>query len=133
MKHDHEDLLRRLALSDEDAATVTLAKGAIRPAGLDPKTWALVRLAGLIAVSSASASYQSSVTVAHAAGASDDEVVGVLMSVAPLVGTARVVDAAADLALALGYDVDLAFENPEATGQRLSTSGEGRKPTGHDR
>lgn len=128
MRHDHEDFLRRLALCDEDAATATLALGGTGASGLDPKTRALVQLAGLIAVSSASASYQAGVAVAHAAGANDDEVVAVLMSVAPVVGTARVVAAAADLALSLGYDVDVAFENPEAT-DRVPPLERGERPT----
>jgi 4-carboxymuconolactone decarboxylase len=118
VRHDHEDLLRRLALSDEDAASETLAIGGDGPPDLDPKTRALIQLAGLIAVSSASASYQSGVALAHAAGASDDEVVAVLMAVAPVVGTARVVAAAADMALSLGYDVDVAFEEVEGRRSR---------------
>ncbi len=102
------------------------------PPDLDPKTRALVQLAGLIALSSASASYQSSVAVAHAAGASDDEVVAVLMTVAPVVGRARVVAAAADMALSLGYDVDVAFEAPEATA-RLPVREADRRWTEHHR
>lgn len=102
------------------------------PPDLDPKTRALVQLAGLIALSSASSSYQSSVAVAHAAGASDDEVVAVLMTVAPVVGTARVVAAAADMALSLGYDVDIAFEATEATAAR-SPAREAEGRTEHHR
>ena len=132
MRHDHEDLLRRLALSDEEAAAATLAMGGDGPPGLDPKTRALVQLAGLIAVASSSASYQWSVAVAVAAGASDDEVVAVLMSVAPLVGTARVVAAATDLALSLGYDIDAALEAPGATDQCLPTQRTGERRAGHD-
>jgi alkylhydroperoxidase/carboxymuconolactone decarboxylase family protein YurZ len=115
VRHDHEDLLRRLALSDEDAVASTLAMALDGPAALDPKTRALVRLASLIALSSACASLQWSVARAVAAGASDEEVVAVLVCVAPLVGTARVVAAAADLGLSLGYDVDAAFEAPTST------------------
>ena len=39
-----------------------------------------------------------------------DEIVGTLIAVAPTVGIARVVSAAPELALALGYDVEAAFE-----------------------
>ena len=44
------------------------------------------------------------------AGASYDEIVGVLVAVIPIVGVARVVSAAPNLALALGYDVPDALE-----------------------
>jgi hypothetical protein len=55
-------------------------------------------------------SYQAIVETAHATGATFDEIVGCLIAVAPVVGLARVVSAAPELALALGYDVDAALE-----------------------
>jgi alkylhydroperoxidase/carboxymuconolactone decarboxylase family protein YurZ len=111
VRNDHEDLLRRLALSDDGAVTAILTRGRADLTGLDPKTLALVRLAGFIAVSSAPASFEWSVAAAIAAGADDDEVVAVLASMAPIVGAARVVAAAPDLARSLGYELDAAFEN----------------------
>jgi 4-carboxymuconolactone decarboxylase len=112
--HDHESLLRRLALGDEHAVAsmMSLAVDAV-PCGLDAKHRALARLAGVIAVAATTPEYQWCVDLALAAGASDDEVVGVLVSVAPVVGTARVVAAAPELAVALGYDIDTALEAPE--------------------
>ena len=91
------------------AGTVLGSGGGVLP-GLDDRTAALARLAGLIAMSSSTASYQSCVADAIAAGAADDEIVAVLVGVAPVVGTARVVAAAEDIAVALGYDLDAAFE-----------------------
>ena len=52
-----------------------------------------------------------------------DEIVGTLIAVAPTVGTARVVSAAPELALALGYDVEAAFEGAEADDELSSPSG----------
>ena len=40
------------------------------------------------------------------AGATEEEIVGVLVAVAPAVGLARVVSTAPRLALAIGYDID---------------------------
>jgi hypothetical protein len=57
----------------------------------------LVRISGQIA----------NVEVALATGASLDEIVGVLIAVAPTIGLGRVVSAAPELAL--GYDVDAAL------------------------
>ena len=44
--------------------------------------------------------------VAYRAGATEDEIVGVLLAIAPAVGNARTVAVAPRLALALGYDVE---------------------------
>ncbi len=109
MKAEHEDLLRRLALNDEGVLASMLGTGFAygEPAGLDAKTAALVRLAGLIALESAPATYQWGVTNALAAGASDGEVVAVLEALAPIVGAVRVSSAAPEVALAIGCDFDL--------------------------
>lgn len=102
---EQEDLLRRLALNDEVAvgATIGTALGYDEGSGLDARTHALVRVAALIAAESALASYQWAVDAAIAVGASDDEIVDVLMAVAPIVGLARTCSAAPEIALALGY------------------------------
>jgi len=52
----------------------------------------------------------NSVEAALNAGASHNEIVGVLIAVLPLVGISRVVSAAPNLGLALGYDVGEALE-----------------------
>ncbi len=44
-------------------------------------------------------------------GATVDEIVGTLIAVLPAVGTGRVVAAAPNLGLALGYDVNQALEH----------------------
>ena len=62
----------------------------------------------------AASSYQANVDMALAAGASIDEIVGTLIAVAPDVGVVRAVSAAPELALALGYDVNAAFEMLDA-------------------
>jgi 4-carboxymuconolactone decarboxylase len=104
--------LRRLALRDdryidallrEEQSNVTLA-------GLDSRSHALARVAALIALDAAPASYMSAVQAGLDAGASYDEIVGTLIAVMPIVGIARVVAAAPNLALAVGYDVSEALE-----------------------
>jgi alkylhydroperoxidase/carboxymuconolactone decarboxylase family protein YurZ len=72
---------------------------------LDAKTSALVRLAALLSVGAATTSCRVVVERARAAGATDNEIVGVLVAVAPAVGAARLVGAAPRLALAIDYDV----------------------------
>ena len=108
MSPEQEELLRRLALSDDGVAGAALGATSGTSAGssLDPPTLALTQVAALIATEAALASYQWAVESALAAGASDDDIVDVLVAVAPVVGLARVAAAAPELALALGYDVE---------------------------
>lgn len=107
----YKETLRRLALSDEHFMETELGMGGtVEGSRLDPKTHALVRLGASLAIDAAPSSYQSAVEPALAAGASIEEIVGTLIAVAPTVGLARVVSAAPELALALGYDVDVAIE-----------------------
>ena len=111
---EYKETLRRLALNDERFVKSVLGMGqdTVEVSRLDQKTHALVRLAASLAIDAAPSSYQSNVETALAAGASIDEIVGTLIAVAPTVGLARVVSAAPELALALGYDVDAALEAP---------------------
>jgi alkylhydroperoxidase/carboxymuconolactone decarboxylase family protein YurZ len=109
VKREHEDLLRRLALNDEGVLEALLgtAFADAEPEGLDAKAHALVRLAGLVALEAAPASYQWGVAAALAAGATDEEIVGMLAALAPIVGTARMTSAAPEVALAIGCDLGL--------------------------
>jgi hypothetical protein len=107
MTPEHEVLLRRLTVCDEAALEGMLGTtfAGDDPSGLDPRSLALVRLAGLIAVRSDPASYQWGVARALAAGASDRDVVGVLVALSPIVGRVRVRAAAPEVGLAIGFDL----------------------------
>jgi alkylhydroperoxidase/carboxymuconolactone decarboxylase family protein YurZ len=112
-----DELLRRLALNDERAVGMATAAGhgAWREPSLDVRTESLVRLGALLAIGATTASCRAEVDVARAAGATDEEIVGVLIAVGPAVGAARVVAAAPRLALAIDYDIedaDVAWEGP---------------------
>jgi alkylhydroperoxidase/carboxymuconolactone decarboxylase family protein YurZ len=108
----YRETLRSLAISDEAFVESVLGMGhdTVEVSQLDPKTHALVRLGAAYAIDAAPSSYQSTIELALAAGASVDEIVGSLIAVAPTIGLARVVSAAPELALALGYDLDVAFQ-----------------------
>ena len=110
---DHYKLiLRRLALRD-DHYIDTLLRAECSDAvlaGIDSRSHALLRIAALIAVDATPPSYMSAVEAGLEAGASYDEIVGTLIAVMPIVGVARVVSAAPNLALALGYDASEALE-----------------------
>ena len=101
---DYTERLRRLAINDAHFAEACLGGAELKHGGLDPKTLALVRLAALAAVGGAVASYGAQTDAAVNAGATAEEIVGVLVGVIPVVGLPCAVAAAPRLALALGYD-----------------------------
>jgi 4-carboxymuconolactone decarboxylase len=108
----HEEILRRLALHDEHTiqSLLGIRLSNDKAAGLDPKVHALARLAALIALGASSVSHGWAVDAALAAGATADEILGILITVAPISGLARVVAATPAVATSLGYDLDRAFE-----------------------
>jgi 4-carboxymuconolactone decarboxylase len=108
----HEERLRRLALHDEHTiqSLLGIRLSDDKAAGLDAKARALARLAALIAVDASCVSYGWAVDAALAAGATADEIVGILIAVAPITGLARVVTATPAVARSVGYDIDWAFE-----------------------
>lgn len=111
---DYRAILRKLALRDDALVEAILDHDeASELSGLDGKTWALVRLGALIAVDAAPPSYLEAVDAARAAGATDDEIVGSLVSVVTLIGVPRAVSAAPKLSLAVGYDVEAGLERFE--------------------
>ena len=77
---------------------------------MTPKTYALVRVGALVALGASAVSYYWAVETALAAGANGDDIVGTLVAVAPISGLARVAWATPEVALAIGYDIDTAFE-----------------------
>jgi alkylhydroperoxidase/carboxymuconolactone decarboxylase family protein YurZ len=74
----------------------------IENSGLDPKLHALVRIASLISVGAPAASFAWQVALAREAGATADEIAGVLVAVVPTAGMPRAVGAAPEIAHALG-------------------------------
>jgi 4-carboxymuconolactone decarboxylase len=102
-----ERLLCRLSLHDQRSVRAALADPEL--SGLDPKVQALVGLGALLAVDAATVSLRLAVDLADREGATEEDIVGVLLAIAPAVGNARTVAVAPRLALALGYDV----EDPE--------------------
>ena len=70
-----------------------------------PDALLLVRIAALAAVDARPVSYLAHIGPAADAGVTLEDVQNVLVAVAPIVGTARVVSAAASIAEALGFAI----------------------------
>jgi 4-carboxymuconolactone decarboxylase len=109
---DAESTALRLAICDGRLIDSVLVDGErnLSVSALDAREHALVQLGALIAVGACVSSFTATVEEALAAGATPDEIVGTVVAVMPLIGTARAVKAAPRIALALGYDVDEALE-----------------------
>ncbi len=112
---DYKEHLRRLAVHDDallDALSVDGSGSAA--SAIDKKTAAFARMAATIAVDAAPYSFQHAIALAVAAGATSEEIVAILEAVTPVTGSARVVQCAPKVALALGYDVDAALERRDS-------------------
>lgn len=109
---DYQVMLRKLALRDERYidGLLQIERASPTVSGIDERAHALIRIGALIALNAAAAAYMDSVDAALRAGASHEEIVGTLIAVLPTVGVARVVTAAPNLGLAMGYDVSEALE-----------------------
>lgn len=106
---DYVERLRKLALQDPTLLR-EFVSGNRDARQFEPRVLALVRLAALVAVGGSVVSYGVQTDAALDAGATPDEIVEVLVSVATVVGVPRVVAAAPTLSVALGYDMDEALE-----------------------
>jgi len=111
----YQEILRRLAIVDEgfvgDYAGLVLGAAGIR--GLDPRTAALVRVGVLAAIGAPEVCLEWSSSQALAAGATEDEITGVLLAIAPVIGLGRMVGAAPGVAGAFGYDIEAALDDPD--------------------
>jgi len=81
--------------------------------GLDERTFALVKIAALVAIDAPPASFAWQVANAVDVGVSPEEIVGVLRAVACEVGGPKVVAAAPEIMLALGLTLPEEAEHEE--------------------
>ena len=101
------EVLAALSLGDPDllAAGLEVRTEWKARSGLDARSYALVKLAALIALDAPPASYLWQVSNALEAGATPEDLIGVLIAVAPQVGGPRLVAAAPELMVALGLSL----------------------------
>ncbi len=77
----------------------------IENSNLDNRELMLARIAALAAVDAPAISYLMNVGAAADSGITIEDVQGVLIAVAPIIGTARTVSAAANITEALGFAI----------------------------
>jgi alkylhydroperoxidase/carboxymuconolactone decarboxylase family protein YurZ len=72
---------------------VAMTTDSAERSGLDPRTYFMVRIAALAATGSGPVSWVANLETAAEAGLTREDVQGVLVAVAPVIGTARTVSA----------------------------------------
>jgi alkylhydroperoxidase/carboxymuconolactone decarboxylase family protein YurZ len=96
-----QEVLRMLAIIDESFVQAGLRLDLPGSGLLDPKTAALVQVGALVAIGAPGVCLEWGTTRALTAGATEYEITGVLLAVAPAAGLGRVVGAVTDVADAL--------------------------------
>jgi len=101
------EVLNALAHGDPDvlAAGLEIRADWEAKSGLDARSYALVKVAALIALDAPPASYLWQVANALEVGATPEDLIGVLIAIAPQVGGPKLVAAAPELMVALGLSL----------------------------
>ncbi len=92
----------------------TMTASSLEASSLDPTSLMQVRIAALVAADAPPASYLLNLGAASEAGVDADAVREVLIAIAPVVGTARVMTALGNIVRALGLALDAADLADEA-------------------
>jgi hypothetical protein len=91
----------------------------IEASSLDAEALVLTRIAALVAVDAPPASYMLNLGAASEIGIDVEQIRGVLVAIAPIVGTARIVSATGNITRALGVALDLAELEAEIEGDSV--------------
>ena len=105
-----------MATSDAPVADTLMAMTAtsLELSELSARELMLTRLAALVAVDAQAPSYVMNAGAAMDAGVTLEDVQGLLVAVAPIVGTARVFSATVNIAKGIGFAVELLEDSLEA-------------------
>jgi alkylhydroperoxidase/carboxymuconolactone decarboxylase family protein YurZ len=106
-------------MADEEATPIldvltTMTEAAVQTTDLDPALQILVRFAALVALDAAPASYLFHFGAGIDQALTMEDAQQVLVTLAPLVGSARIVSASSKIARALGFALALADAEAEA-------------------
>jgi len=112
MRPTFQETLRRLAIADRRLVAELLVDdpAATDRSDLDARSLTIARVAALVAHGGSAQTFRSTIGDALEADVTPDEIVGVVLATAPVLGITTIVDVASKVALALDYDVDGALE-----------------------
>jgi hypothetical protein len=108
-----QDSLTSIAQGDAPvlASLISMNLDSLENSGLDSQSYFIARLAALVAMDAAPVSYLLNLGLAADAGMTLEQAQGVLIAIAPAVGSARVASAAGNILGAFGIAVALAEED----------------------
>jgi hypothetical protein len=99
-------------MPDDDSPLVetllVMTAASVEASDLEPRELMLARIAALAAVGAPPASYLLNADTAMDIGITLEDVRGVLIAIAPIAGTARTLEAAANITEALGFAIAIA-------------------------
>jgi len=105
-------------MAEEDTpvldALADITAVSVERSALEPRELMLARIAALVAVEAPPASYVFNAGTAADVGITLEDVQGILIAVAPIVGTPRIVAATGNLGTALGFALEVAELEAEA-------------------
>ncbi len=103
-----QHLLEDIAAGELDVLdrAVGLREASREDSGLDARSFALVKLAALVALDAPPASYAWQVPNALADGVNAEDIAGMMRAIAPQVGGPKLIAAAPEIMLALGLSVE---------------------------
>jgi 4-carboxymuconolactone decarboxylase len=90
---------------------IQMSDGTFERSDLDPTTFMLVRIAALVAMDAPPLSYLTNLTLGDELGVSAEEVQGVLVAIAPVVGGPRIVSSVGNIARALGIEIAISGDD----------------------
>ena len=93
----------------------SMTADSLEASDLDTKTLMMARLAALVAVDAPAASYLLNLDVASEVGIGVEEIQDLMTAIAPIVGTARIVSASGKMIRALGFAIEVAELEEEAS------------------
>jgi 4-carboxymuconolactone decarboxylase len=105
---------RRITIGDPGLLATIMSDSHAGRGMIDERTSALVCVAALIAADAEDPAYLLEIREALGAGVTAEQITGVLLAVARIAGSARVMSAAPRVAMALGYDVERGLEDSDA-------------------
>jgi 4-carboxymuconolactone decarboxylase len=105
--NDTKDALAAIAIGRSELLTqaTDLREMLREDSGLDPRTFAMVKIAALVAMDAPPASYLWQVGEALDAGVTPRDIVGILAAIAPQVGIPRVLAAAPEIMVSLDLEL----------------------------
>jgi 4-carboxymuconolactone decarboxylase len=112
VRQDTKETLAGISAGEKSfiETAVGLREASLEATGLDASTFALAKIAALIALDAPPASYAWQIANALEEEVTPDEIVGVLLAVAPQVGGPRTIAAAAEITLSLGLSLPAEVE-----------------------